>query len=58
MIKQTSSNPILNLRDSIAQLFGNGLAFESLNRIRMSGRGHDDKGHNGDIRSGFLQLII
>ena len=58
MIEQTSSDPILKLGDSISQLFGNCLALQRFDRIRMSGCGHDDKGYDRDFGFLLLQSVI
>ena len=54
MVKQPRANPVLNLCDGIAELFGDGLAFEGLDGVRVCCGGHDDECDDGDGRAGLL----
>ena len=54
MIKESSANTVLNFRNGVAKLFGDGLTLKSLNGVGMSCCRHDDKSNDGNGRSRFL----
>jgi len=58
MVEQPSTNSVLNLCDSIAELLGHCLTFKGFDGVGMSGGGHDNEGDDCHIGSCFLQAVI
>jgi len=58
MVKQSSTDSVLNLRNSIAELLGHCLTLKRFNGVRVGGGGHNDKGDDGNVGPCFLQAII
>jgi hypothetical protein len=58
MVKYTSADSVLDLRDGVAKLFGNSLTLQGLDGIRVCGGRHDDECHNGDGRASFLETVV
>lgn len=58
MFKKSVSDPVLNLRNRIAELFDDGLPLERFDSVRVGRRRHDDECHNGDSGSRFLEAVV
>ena len=58
VIKQTRTDPILNLGYGVAELLGDSLALQCLDCIRVGRRRHDNKCINGHVGSYLLKAIV
>lgn len=57
-LEQASSDAVLNLGDGVAELLGDSLSLERLDRVRVGGGGHDDEGDDGHLRAHLLQTVV
>jgi hypothetical protein len=58
VLKQSVSNPVLDLLDRVLQLLDDGLTFEGFDGVRVGGSGHDDKRDNSRLGAHLLQSAV